>query len=101
MAAERAAALQRIAGLPARARLDALLDSADAPELVRALPAEQLYATVAEVGLADASDLVQLASPEQVQALVDLGAWKKDALDPHGLLEWLRAARGDEPEDFL
>ncbi len=101
VAAERAAALQRISGLPARARLDALLASADAPALVRALPAEQLYATVAEVGLADASELVQLASPEQFQSLVDLGAWKKDALDPHGLLEWLRAARGDEPEDFL
>ncbi len=101
VASERAAALQRIAGLPARARLDALLASADARALVRALPAEQLYATVAEVGLADASELVQLASLEQFQSLVDLGAWKKDALDPHGLLEWLGAARGDEPEDFL
>lgn len=101
VASERAAALQRIAGLPARGRVDALLASADARALVRALPAEQLYATVAEVGLADASELVQLASPEQFQALVDLGAWKKDALDPRGLLEWLRAARGDEPEDFL
>jgi hypothetical protein len=101
VATERAAALQRIAALPARARLDALLASKDAGVLVRALPPEQLYATVAEVGLADASDLVQLASPEQFQSLVDLGAWTRDGLDPHGLLEWLGAARGDDTEAFL
>ena len=101
VASERSAALQRIAALPARARLDALLSAADAEALVRALPPEQLYATVAEVGLADASELVQLASPEQFQSLVDLGSWKRDTLDPHGLLEWLRAARGDDPEPLL
>ncbi len=101
VASERAAALQRIAALPARARVDALLSSDDAAVLVRSLPAEQLYVTVVEVGLPDASELVQLASPEQFQSLVDLGAWKRDTLDPHALLEWLHAARGDEPEPLL
>jgi hypothetical protein len=100
-ASERAAALQRIAALPARERLDALVASSDAAALVQALPPEQLYATVAEVGLADAGELVQLATPAQFQSLVDLGAWKRDALDPHALLEWLRAGRGDEPEAHL
>jgi hypothetical protein len=100
-ASERAAALQRISALPPRERLDALVASSDAAALVQALPPEQLYATVAEVGLADATELVQLASAAQFQSLVDLGAWKRDALDPHALLEWLRAARGDEPEDLL
>lgn len=100
-ASERAAALQRISALPARERLEALVASSDAAALVHALPPEQLYATVAEVGLADATELVQLASPAQFQSLVDLGAWKRDALDPHALLDWLRAARGEEPEDRL
>ena len=101
VASERAAALQRISVLPARERLDALIASSEAAALVQAMPPEQLYATVAEVGLADATDVVQLASPAQFQALVDLGAWKRDTFDPHGLLEWLRAARGDEPEPLL
>jgi hypothetical protein len=78
-----------------------LLYSPEAKELVRALPAEQLYATVVEVGLADAAEAVQLASPAQFEALVDLGGWKKDALDPHATLEWLRAARGDDSEAYL
>ena len=81
--------------------MDALLASKDAAALVRAMPPEQLYATVAEVGLADASELVQLATPEQFQALVDLGAWRKDQLDPHGFLDWLRAARGDDSQAYL
>ncbi|HEY1905481.1 MAG TPA: DUF6178 family protein [Myxococcaceae bacterium] len=101
VASERAAALQRISALPARARVDALLASNDAAGLVRSLPAEQLYATIAEVGLADSTELVQLASPDQFQSLVDLGAWTRDSLDPHRLLEWLRAARGEEAEDLL
>ncbi len=100
-ASERAAALQRISALPARERLDALVASSDAAALVQALPPEELYATVVEVGLADASELVQLATPAQFQSLVDLGAWKRDALDPHALLEWLRAAHGDEREENL
>lgn len=101
LASERALVLQRIGALPARARMEALLASPDAGALVQALPPEQLYATVAEVGLADAAELVQLASPGQFQTLVDLGGWKRDTLDPHGLLEWLGAARGDEAEPFL
>ena len=101
VASERGQALQRIAALPARERLDALLSARDAGALVRAMAPEQLYATVAEVGLADATELVQLASPEQFQSMVDLGAWKGDTLEPHRLLEWIRAARGDLPGELL
>jgi hypothetical protein len=99
--AERAVLMQRLGQLPAGARLEALLEAEDAPALVRSFPAEQLYATIAEVGLADATELVQLASPQQFQSLVDLGAWRNDRLDPRALLEWLRAARGAQPEEGL
>jgi hypothetical protein len=68
---------------------------------VRSVPAGELYTTIQEVGLADSTELVQLASPQQFQAFVDLGAWKRDRVEPHAVLTWLRAARGDEPEEFL
>jgi hypothetical protein len=87
--------------LPAKKRMDAIIESPDARALVRSLPAEDLYFTIREVGLADATELVQLASPQQFQTFVDLGAWKKDRLGTHEVLTWLRAARGDEPEEFL
>ncbi|HEX8438288.1 DUF6178 family protein [Archangium sp.] len=92
---------RQLASLPARKRIEAILDSRGARELVRTLPAEDLYFTIAEVGLADSTELVQLASPEQFRTFVDLGGWKKDQLAPHEVLTWLRAARGDESEDFL
>ena len=92
---------RQLASLPAKQRLDALIESRDARALVRSLPAEDLYFTIMEVGLADATELVQLASPEQFLTFVDLGGWKKDQVDLHQVLTWLRAARGDEAGDFL
>jgi hypothetical protein len=92
---------RQLASLPARKRLDALIESRDARALVRSLPAEDLYFTIMEVGLADSTELVQLASPEQFRTFVDLGGWKKDQVALHEVLTWLRAARGDASEDFL
>ncbi|HSP81798.1 MAG TPA: DUF6178 family protein [Myxococcaceae bacterium] len=92
---------RQLAAMPARRRLDALIESPDARALVRSLPAEDLYFTLMEVGLADSTELVQLSSPAQFRTYVDLGAWRKDQLALHEVLTWLRAARGDEPEDFL
>jgi hypothetical protein len=98
---ERAQLRRRLTQLAPRRRLDALIESPEARALVRSLPAEELYTTIQEVGLADATELVQLASPAQFRTFVDLGGWKRDRLEPHAVLTWLRAARGDEPEDFL
>lgn len=92
---------RQLASLPARKRMEALIESRDARALVRSLPAEDLYFTIMEVGLADSTELVQLASPEQFRTFVDLGGWKKDSVALHEVLTWLRAARGDASEDFL
>jgi hypothetical protein len=92
---------RQLSQLPPRKRMEALVEAPDAQALVRSVPAGELYATIQEVGLADATELVQLASPKQFQAFLDLGGWKRDRIEPHVLLTWLRAARGDEPEEFL
>ncbi|HME92560.1 MAG TPA: DUF6178 family protein [Myxococcaceae bacterium] len=92
---------RRLSPLAPRARLDALLDAPDASELVQSIPAEDLYFDIAEVGLADATDVVRLTSPAQFRSFVDLGAWRRDRADLHQLTTWLRAARGDDQEEFL
>lgn len=74
-------------------RLDLILDQPDPAALVRALPADDLYLTIREVGLGDAAELVQLASPDQFRAFLDLAAWSGDRVDPRRALPWLRAAR--------
>jgi len=87
--------------LPARKRLEALLEPKDAGALVRALPASDLYLTIHDLGLADATDLVQLASPEQFQVMVDLAAWKSTEVDEQTLLLWLRAAWDPDGDSFI
>ena len=83
-----------LALLGGRKRLDLLLDQPDPRAVVRSLPADELYHAIQDAGLADASDVVQLASPEQFRTFVDLDAWRGDEVDPMRLVPWLRVARG-------
>ena len=82
-----------------RRRLDLILDARSPQALVRALPADELYLVIRDIGLADAAPLVQLASAEQFKVFLDLDAWRKDAFDPSRALPWLRAARAGALDD--
>ncbi|MFN7133055.1 MAG: DUF6178 family protein, partial [Myxococcales bacterium] len=83
----------------AREKLDLLLSSPKAAQLVPTLPAEEIYFTIKEIGLSDAQELVQLAGPTQFRAFLDLDAWKRAQLDQTTALFWLRAARGDDDDE--
>ena len=91
--AEVTAARAELAATQGKRRLDVILDAKDPGALVRALPAEDLYYTIREIGLADAAPLVPLASVEQFLTFLDLDAWRGNQLDPRRALTWLRAAR--------
>ncbi len=78
-----------------------MLEEVDGKALVRSLPAEDVYSTIIDVGLPDSTEIVQLATPEQFRTFVDLAAWQRDRMDPLEVLHWLRAARGDDDEDFV
>jgi hypothetical protein len=97
--AELARARTELAAARGRKRLDVILDARRPEALVRALPPDELYLLVREVGLADAPELVQLASPEQFKAFLDLDAWSRDHFDPRRALPWLRAARAGALDD--
>ncbi|MCA3011540.1 MAG: hypothetical protein INH41_03980 [Myxococcaceae bacterium] len=78
-----------------------MLEEVDGRALVRSISAEEVYSAIIDVGLADSTEIVQLATPEQFRAWVDLAAWQKDRVDVLEVLHWLRAARGDDDADFL
>jgi hypothetical protein len=80
-------------------RLDLILEAPDPGALVRALPADEIYFTIREVGLADAAELVRLASPSQFRTFLDLDAWTKGRFEPARALPWLRAGRVGAPGD--
>ncbi len=83
----------------ARERLDLLISSEDAEALLRALPAEELYFTIKELGLSDSREIVELASPAQFRSFVDLDVWRRDRIDASRVLKWLRLARTDEDDE--
>src|SRR5512133_1797758 len=91
--AELAAARAALAQARGRRRLDVVLGARRPEALVRALPADELYFTVRDIGLSDAALLVQLASPEQFKTFLDLEAWSGDRFQPRRALPWIRAAR--------
>src|SRR5512138_2545704 len=97
--AEVVQARQALAAARGRQRLEVILDARDPGALVRALPADEVYFTIREIGLADAAPLVPLASLEQFRTFLDLDAWQDDHLDPHRVLTWLRAARTGSTHD--
>jgi len=70
-------------------KADAIISEPDAAQLVPTLPVQELYYAIKEVGLADASELVALATPEQVQGFVDLDAWERDRLEVTRVDAWL------------
>ena len=70
-------------------KADAIISEPDAAQLVPTLPVQELYYAIKEVGLADAAELVALATPEQVQGFVDLDAWERDRLEVTRVDAWL------------
>src|SRR6478735_4842743 len=72
-------------------KADAILSEPDAEKLVPTLPVQELYYAIKEVGLADAGDLVALATPAQIQGFVDLDVWERDHLDVPRLNAWIES----------
>jgi hypothetical protein len=91
--AEVASARAALAAASGRRRLDVILGARNPAALVRALPADELYFTIRDIGLGDAAVLAQLASAEQFKTFLDLDAWSGSDFEPRKALPWLRAAR--------
>lgn len=81
-------ALLARAGSPRR-RYDELVSSDRAAALVPRLPALELFWLLREVGLRDATDLVALASPEQIQTFLDLDVWDREHLLLSATAAWI------------
>lgn len=79
----------RLEQVDAKTRRELILQSRNSVSLTRALSSEKLFYTLKEIGLADAVDLLALASPEQVRDMFDLDCWRKDTLDERRVAAWL------------
>jgi hypothetical protein len=74
-----------------RRRMEALLAADDPEAAVAALPAAELYQIIVDVGLAEARELVALATPEQLRGCLDIDIWDRDHVQMEALAPWLQA----------
>jgi Family of unknown function (DUF6178) len=70
-------------------RADALLEAPSPRQAVRALPGDEFYYVLHELGFPEASEILQYATPEQVQTALDFAIWDRDQLAPAQVDEWL------------
>src|ERR1700745_1261813 len=83
--------LEFLYGLPARQKRDLILSAPEAERLVQSFAPETLFYTLKEIGIADASDLLSYAVPEQVKSLFDMDCWDKDRPNLGRMREWIEA----------
>jgi len=79
-------------------RADALLAERDLESAVRALPADELYYVLHELGHEESSALLAAATPEQLQVVLDFAIWQRDRIVPAALAEWVEAIAHASPE---
>ena len=80
--------LTMLHNLPARKKMELILDDPDAVALLHALQPQELYWLVEETGITDAQELVALASPDQCRFFLDMELWKGDSFLPEKAWEW-------------
>ena len=72
-------------------RADALLEAPDLEAAVRALPGDELYYVLHEIGLAEGAEILASATSEQLAVMLDFAIWERDQINPAALGEWLAA----------
>jgi hypothetical protein len=80
---------RRLMELPAKRRMDLILERPDAQYLVAALDVNDFFHTVQEIGADDCLPLLALAGVEQIDHLFDLEWWRRDTVEPAKALIWL------------
>jgi hypothetical protein len=72
-------------------RADALLAGTDPVSAIRALPPDEFYYVLHELGFPEAMDIMIHGTAEQVQGALDLAIWDRDQISTERANEWLGA----------
>ncbi|CCQ91907.1 conserved hypothetical protein (modular protein) [Nitrospina gracilis 3/211] len=78
-----------------------ILLSKQAMSVVRALPDEELYQTVKEIGQEDALPLIAICSQKQLQFMFDMEWWQADKFSPKRAVEWLALVADANDQQIL
>lgn len=81
--------LDMVRQAPAREKYALLVEAVDIEALVTALPAQELYLLVQELGPEDVPEILPLVTTEQFTTFLDLDCWRGDQLQVPAVLRWL------------
>ncbi|MEJ5364953.1 MAG: DUF6178 family protein [Desulfosoma sp.] len=95
------AMVRHLMTLPAKQRMEAIIARPDAAAVVAAMPEQDFYLTVKEIGAEDALPLLALASVDQITHVFDLEMWRKDQILPGPGLQWLDRVFRADPRRLL
>lgn len=70
-------------------RSDEIFATPDPPATIRALPRDEFYYLVHEVGFPEAMDILALGTAEQVQTVLDFSIWDRDRIAADKSDDWL------------
>ena len=76
--------------VPWKDRMNVIMQSEAARELVQALPAEEVYWMVKQRGIEDSLPVIARTTHEQFQYLIDLDCWQRNQFMPENCLSWYR-----------
>jgi hypothetical protein len=83
--------------LPAGKRIEAILQRMDAEAVVSALPEQDFFFTIKDIGPDDSLPLLALSRTNQLNHLFDMEWWQKDRVMPAKAAEWLeRLSRAND-----
>src|SRR5690625_7494002 len=81
-------------------RIDSIMSHPQAQAIVAALDAQFVYGLIQEAGRNDALDLIALATPTQVQSIIDFDTWTRDEIELVTFTEWKPLFLQRDDEDF-
>lgn len=90
----------KLVPVPARERIDNIISHPHARRIVEAMDAQSVFGLIREAGINDALELVELASPDQLQAFIDFDAWTKDEFQLQTFTDWLEILLQSSDERF-
>ena len=95
------AELNQVQLLSGRKKYQYLIESQHGSALVQSLPPQELFMLIKEMGVVDVTDLIGLASAEQITLCVDMDCWRGDELDSDESFQWLQLLLIQDEEAFL
>jgi len=81
--------LDMVRQAPAREKYALLIEAVDLEALIEALPAQELYLLVQELGPEDVPEILPLVTAAQMTIFLDLDCWRGDQMQIPAVLRWL------------